>query len=144
MLSWRAASAPSYALFRPEPQNLQRRERHPIIILEFGERLVRSRLSPPADAGAGRGSASRIVLCEPFLIPSMPERACWREDLNPKIDVVRSLAREFSTVLVSMDGIFSQACLHREPTFWSADGVHPTQPGHALMAHAWLQAVGAM
>ena len=87
---------------------------------------------------------ARMVLCEPFLVPAVQELLCWREDLNPKIDVVRSLAREFAAALVPLDGLFAEACLHREPTFWSADSVHPTQPGHALIAQAWLQAVGAV
>ena len=29
-----------------------------------------------------------------------------------------------------------------EPAYWAADGVHPTQAGHALMAKTWRETVG--
>lgn len=87
---------------------------------------------------------ARLVLCEPFLLPVPADRMLWREDLDPKIDVVRRLAGEFGAVLVPLDGVFAAAAARREPEFWAPDGVHPTLAGHALIARAWLQAVGAL
>jgi lysophospholipase L1-like esterase len=82
-----------------------------------------------------------IVICEPFLLPTPPDRAEWRYDLDPKIAVARDLAREFSAILVPLDGIFAQASTRRESAFWASDGVHPTPAGHALIAQSWLRAV---
>lgn len=90
-----------------------------------------------------RAIGARIVLCEPFVLPVPPDREQWREDLDPKISVVRALAREFNTYYVPLDGIFAAASARREPAFWAADGVHPTPAGHALIAQAWLRALGA-
>ena len=84
---------------------------------------------------------AKIVLCEPFVLPIPADRKQWREDLDPKIQVVRGLALEFGALYVPFDGIFANACTKREPSFWATDGVHPTQAGHALMARAWLDAV---
>lgn len=84
---------------------------------------------------------AHIILCEPFLLPVDQEKIRWREDLDPKIHIVRSLAREFNAVYVPFDGILAQASTRREPRFWSADGVHPLAPSHALMAKAWMDAV---
>ena len=86
---------------------------------------------------------SKFILIEPFVLPVPEDRKQWRVDLDPRIDVVRALAREFGAVLVPMDGIFAEAATRREPAFWAGDGVHPSLPGHALMAQAWLRAVGA-
>jgi len=86
---------------------------------------------------------SHIIILEPFLLPIPPDRAAWREDLGPKIAVVRALAREFNTLFVPLDGLFAAAATQREMAFWLPDGVHPTPAGHALIAQAWLQAVGA-
>ncbi len=86
----------------------------------------------------------RLVLGEPFVLPVPDDRRAWREDLDPKIDVVRRLAREYRAILVPYDGIFAQAATRREPAFWAADGVHPTPAGHALMAQAWLHAIRAL
>lgn len=88
-------------------------------------------------------SSPRLIILEPFVLPVPADRLSWREDLDPKIQVVRGLAREFGAIYVPLDGAFSAACVHREPAFWAADGVHPTQAGHALIARKWLEAVGA-
>ncbi|MDD4297837.1 MAG: SGNH/GDSL hydrolase family protein [Ruminiclostridium sp.] len=81
---------------------------------------------------------AKLILCEPFLLHVTPDKAKWREDLDPKIAVVRKLAKEFSTLLVPLDNIFINAAAKRSPEFWSADGVHPTDAGHALIMRAWL------
>lgn len=82
-----------------------------------------------------------IVILEPFLLPVPDDRRAWREDLNPKIDAIRDLAREFETTFVPLDGIFAAASTRRESGFWLPDGVHPSPAGHALIAEAWLQSV---
>ncbi len=86
---------------------------------------------------------ARLVLLEPFLLPVPDDRRAWREDLNPKIEIVRDMAREFEAILVPLDGIFAAASAKREPAFWAQDGVHPTPAGHALIARAWIDAMEA-
>ncbi len=88
-----------------------------------------------------RAADIEIVLLEPFLLPVPDDRRAWREDLDPKINAIRDLAREFETTLVPLDGIFAAASTRREPGFWLPDGVHPSPAGHALIAEAWLGAV---
>lgn len=83
----------------------------------------------------------RIILCEPFVLPVKEGQDLWREDLDPKIQAVRKLALEYAVVYVPLDGVFAQACVQQNPSFWAADGVHPTPAGHALIAKAWLKAV---
>jgi len=87
---------------------------------------------------------SKLILCEPFLIPATEDRLSWRPDLTGKLETTRELALEFGALLVPFDGLFAQACSRREPAFWAKDSIHPTGPGHALMAKAWLEAVGAI
>lgn len=97
----------------------------------------RAILTQCKDAGMG------IIICEPFLLPTPEDRAVWREDLDPKIDAARALAREFADVYVPFDGLFAQAALSQEMAYWLPDGVHPSPAGHALMAETWMNAVGA-
>jgi len=87
---------------------------------------------------------ARLILCEPFVLPIPADRQEWREDLDPKIAIVRKLAREFDALLVPLDGLFAQAAAQRELAFWATDGVHPSKAGHALIAQAWLKAVRAL
>ncbi|MBP6963213.1 MAG: SGNH/GDSL hydrolase family protein [Armatimonadetes bacterium] len=86
----------------------------------------------------------RLIVLEPFVLPTPPDRMAWREDLDPKIQAARSLAREFDAIYVPLDGIFAAASVAQPPAFWAGDGVHPTQPGHALIARKWLEAVKAL
>jgi lysophospholipase L1-like esterase len=85
---------------------------------------------------------ARLVLVEPFLVPVEEAQHAWREDLDPRIGVVRRLAAEYRATLVPADGLFAAACVRSEPAAWAHDGVHPTPAGHGLLAGAWLDAVG--
>jgi lysophospholipase L1-like esterase len=82
-----------------------------------------------------------IIMLEPFVLPHPEDRLLWREDLDPKIQRTRQLAREFGAIYIPLDGIFAQKCTHVSPAFWAADGVHPTSAGHALIARLWLKAI---
>ena len=88
--------------------------------------------------------SANIVILEPFVLPCPPDRIAWREDLDPKIQVARELAREFNALYVPYDGLFASASTKAPSEFWAADGVHPSSAGHALMAREWLRAVSAI
>ncbi|MFD5508517.1 SGNH/GDSL hydrolase family protein [Streptomyces sp. NPDC127051] len=107
-------------------------------------------LAPLAEAG------TELILVEPFLLPihgtveaggggvliGEKEREEWRTDLDPKIQVVRKLARRYGAHLLAADGMFAElAAAAGGPEHWAADGVHPTPAGHAALAAAWLRLV---
>lgn len=80
----------------------------------------------------------RLVLIEPFLLPLGPEQAAWREDLDPKIAVVRVLAAEYGACLIEADRLFTEVALQAGPRVWVDDGVHLTTAGHEMLGRAWL------
>jgi lysophospholipase L1-like esterase len=84
---------------------------------------------------------ARLVICEPFLLPTPPDRAAWREDLDPRIEAVRAIASDFGATLIAFDEFFAAAAQRRRPDYWLPDGVHPSPAGHALMAEAWIDEV---
>lgn len=84
---------------------------------------------------------AKILILEPFLLPYPENRKEWRDDLDPKIQVVRDLVAEFKTEFVPLDGIFAKYIAKKPIAYWSADGVHPTKEGHMLIAHKWYEAV---
>jgi len=84
--------------------------------------------------------ASSIIM-EPFFLPLRGEMESWTEDLGPKIQIIRRLAREYEAIYVPLDGIFASAATRREQGFWAEDGVHPTPEGHFLIALQWLSAM---
>lgn len=85
----------------------------------------------------------KLILVEPFVLPVNEAQRTWREDLDPKIQVVRKLANEFQALYVPLDGLFAQAGTQTGSAYWAPDGVHPSPAGSALIAQAWLNAVKA-
>ncbi|WP_235912464.1 SGNH/GDSL hydrolase family protein [Ruania zhangjianzhongii] len=81
----------------------------------------------------------RIVLVEPFLLPVREDQWAWREDLDPKIQVVRRLAAEFGTDYLATDGPLAEVAARTGAEALAHDGVHLTEAGHRLLADRWLE-----
>ena len=79
---------------------------------------------------AVKKTGAKIMMLEPFLLP-VPDKLYFYEDLYKKILIVRKLAREYADAYVALDGRLAEASLEREPTYYAADGVHPTPDGGA-------------
>lgn len=93
----------------------------------------------------GANPELRLILMEPFTVtPPCDDPDLWYSDIDPRLHVVRKLAREFGALFIPLDGIFARACAIQPPEVWAADGIHPDPPGRALIAQAWLRAVGAL
>lgn len=86
-------------------------------------------------------TTAKIVMIEPYLLHNEPGKDNWRADLNPKIDAVRRLAREFADVYIPTDGLFAAACVDESVTHWSGDGVHPNDNGAKFIAEHYVKAV---
>lgn len=84
----------------------------------------------------------RLIMLEPFVLPTPDDRKQWRADLDPKIFAARELAREFGATYVPLDGAFAAAATKVHPSYWAADGVHPTPAGAALIMREWLKSIG--
>lgn len=82
---------------------------------------------------------TQLILIEQYVLPTPEDRKAWREDLDPKLQVTRKLAKEFGAALLPLDGIMAAAGIASSPEMWAADGVHPTSRGHALIAEKWLE-----
>ncbi|MFJ8434995.1 SGNH/GDSL hydrolase family protein [Kitasatospora sp. NPDC094019] len=118
----------------------------PIPAAEFAAGYDRL-LAPLAAAG------TELILVEPFLLAvggtvraghgvvDDAVRKLWRADLDEKIDAVHGLARAYDAHLLAADAMFTGLAGRTGPEYWSADGVHPTDAGHAALAEAWLRLV---
>ena len=83
------------------------------------------------------------MLVEPFLLPVTDEQQVLSADLDLKRAVVAELAAEYRAAFVPLQSILGEAAASLGPLALAADGVHPTPYGHALIAEAWLGAVGS-
>jgi len=62
----------------------------------------------------------------------------WRDDLDPKIEVVRRLAAHYSAIVVPADVELTRQATEIAAVVLAVDGVHPTQLGHERLAELWL------
>jgi acyl-CoA thioesterase-1 len=82
---------------------------------------------------------AKIIILEQFLLYTT-DKAYFRADLDPKIEITRKLAREFADVFVPLDGLFAAASIKKAPTYWASDGVHPTAVGAKFIAEHYVKA----
>lgn len=81
---------------------------------------------------------TKIILCEPFILPLNAQMQQWREDLESKLSVIRTLATEFNLLLVPFDAEMGHLAQQYDAEFIAEDGIHPTKFGHSKMAEIWL------
>ncbi len=85
---------------------------------------------------------AEIILCEPVLLPISDEMKSWREDFDPKIEVIHRLAAELGIKLVAFDSFLSAKEREIPVLELTLDGIHPTPLGHELIAEYWLDTLG--
>lgn len=76
----------------------------------------------------------KIVMIEPFTLPLADWVVQIREDLDPKIEIIKDIANEYNLPLVLMDEIYKEHAKIISQDRLVVDGIHPTILGHALIA----------
>lgn len=84
---------------------------------------------------------TRLVLCQPFLLPVSSISSTWLEEAARLGDTIAALAEEFYAVLVPFQEALNEAAADQSPSNLLFDGLHPTAAGHALLADCWLEHV---
>lgn len=100
------------------------------------------------DASRAADSGLKLVLLDPFLLPSGPykDAKAWtsRRAATDKIRaVVARLASDYDAVHVKTQDMFDAAAKTVPADCWIWDGVHPLPQGHELIARHWLEAASA-
>ena len=85
----------------------------------------------------------KLVVCEPFVLKCGAVDDKWFPEFDDYRSAARRVATSTNAVFVPFQEMFDRAVEFAPPEYWAEDGVHPTNFGAALMAHAWLQAIGA-
>ena len=87
-----------------------------------------------------------FVLCLPFVYPVSKAKDNWdkyNSTVGRLTERVKKLAVEFNAVLVDFTAVFDKALKKAPIEYWIWDGIHPTVPGHELMAREWIKQVSA-
>jgi lysophospholipase L1-like esterase len=83
----------------------------------------------------------RLIVLEPYVIEkdqTDPQLVQTREYAG----IARKLAGEFDAINVRTQEAFDRVLGHSESTDWADDRIHPNLAGHAVIAQAFLNAVG--
>lgn len=111
--------------------------------VETTDESFESNLRAILDAIRSRTSA-RLLLIQPFLLETVdPAKQALCEELARKQAILRRLAEEYADAYLPLDEI-----LHRdateEPSYYTADGVHPTPDGACFIGEQYLHAVSPL
>lgn len=85
-------------------------------------------------------TSARVVVMEPFLLDN-PEKP-FRARLDPDIDAIRALAREYADLLIPSDGLMAAAAIEYRNVELTYDGVHPKEAGARLIGDWSAEAIG--
>jgi len=86
-------------------------------------------------------TTARLILMEPYMIEA-DQSVSMRRQMDQYAAVVRELAIHYDAVLVRTQAAFDVVLEHTVPAGWAPDYIHPNHPGHAVIALAWLRAIG--
>jgi len=84
----------------------------------------------------------RLVMLEPFVLVTGAVDANWFPEFDERRAAVARLAKRAGATLLPLQAMFTQLARSAPPSYWLADGVHPTIAGHAAIAERWREAVG--
>ena len=65
----------------------------------------------------------------------------YHSDILQRQEIVRQLAEKHKAVLIDYQDLFNEASEEAPAEYWIWDGIHPTVPGHELMAREWISCV---
>lgn len=92
---------------------------------------------------AVKQTGAKILMLEPFLL-SVPDKMYFYEDLYKKILIERKLARKYADAYIPLDGLFAEASLVNDPTYYAADGVHPTDKGAEFIGKLYAEHISKL
>ena len=84
---------------------------------------------------------SQLILVDPYVLET-DRQDPFRAMVDRYIASVHGLAEEFGAVSVRTQDAFDQVLAEQPSEFWADDRVHPFPYGHAVIARAFLRAIG--
>ena len=81
----------------------------------------------------------KIIMLEPFVLKGPATEENWQEfrsETELRAKSVKMIAEKYNLSFVPLQETFDELSKKAEPTYWLADGVHPTVAGHGVIAKA--------
>jgi lysophospholipase L1-like esterase len=85
----------------------------------------------------------KLVICEPFALKCGAVNEKWFPEFDERRAAAKRVADDAGAIWVPFQTTFDEAvAAGTPPAYYGGDGVHPSMPGHSLMAQAWRKATG--
>ena len=84
----------------------------------------------------------RLVILEPFVLVTGAVDLKWFPEFDQRRVVVAGVAKKAGATFIPLQSMFTQLAKTAPPSYWLADGVHPTIAGHAAIADRGREVVG--
>lgn len=82
---------------------------------------------------------AKLLVIQPILL-DVPDKRELRAELDRKQAIIKRLAETYADAYLPMDEIFAKEDAE-VPTYYAADGVHPTPDGACYIGEAYLKAI---
>lgn len=86
----------------------------------------------------------KIIILEPFVLKGTCTEKLW-DDFNTEVrkraEASKQIAEEYNFTFVPLQDKFDSLSSDGNVSYWSADGIHPTQAGHAVIKDELMQAL---
>lgn len=86
----------------------------------------------------------KIFILEPFVLKGSGTERYFDEflaDVKLHSEAAQRVAEKFDLTFIPLQEKFDKASETLPPTYWAADGVHPTAAGHALIKNELVNAI---
>ena len=91
----------------------------------------------------------KILIMEPFTLPASAtvgtledgssKYEAFRLETEKRAAAAKRVAEKYSLGFLPLQKLLDEAAEANTPEYWLADGVHPTEAGHALIASEWMK-----
>ena len=85
----------------------------------------------------------KIMILEPFVLKGSGTQGYYevfRAEIEKRAASARRIAEQFNLTFVPLQKRLDELTRLAPPSFWLADGVHPTAAGHEIIAEAVVEA----
>jgi lysophospholipase L1-like esterase len=83
----------------------------------------------------------RLVVLEPFVLRTGVVTDAWFPEFDRRREAAKRVADRAGATFIALHGLFERLSRQAPPSYWAADGVHPTVAGHGAIAQLWLETV---
>ena len=84
----------------------------------------------------------KIMIMEPFVLKGNETEEKWdvfRAEVEKRSEKAKAISEKYNWPFIELQKGFDELAKKAEPSYWLADGVHPTAMGHEFIKNEWIK-----